>query len=612
MSEKQNEPSSRQRLTVRHIYLLAVLVVLCVTGTMSYALYQGNHLATSYTSQIDATMMVRLHSALAHLRFERMLAGDREGAWSTLEDHANQAQWCAGAMLNGGVNYEGRIQPVKDPGLRTEVKALETSVSWFRAALQRYHDSSVASPTPKDIYHRLNAEFHDTQQRAAAIEMALRDSMERGLAAFRIVLAFLIVGTALVAVGAAVILLRAHRRRVRDLEIIQTLNKKLEQEMHEHSQAQEHVRQKNDFLSGIIESLTYPFYVIDPDSYRVLLANSSARREGIVEGSTCHALTHGSIEPCVGGECPCPVAAIRESGVPAFTEHIHRDAEGNSKHVEVHAFPIENGQGNLHQVIISVLDITQRKQAEQQQTELLRQLEKVNGELQEFAYVVSHDLKAPLRAIHTLADWIRTDFSDRLPGEGKEQLDLLQNRVQRMQGLIDGILEYSRIGRLEEERVRVDLNEKLAETIDLLAVPDHIEVVVEDELPVLYANPIRIGQVFQNLLSNAVHYLDKPHGRIAVRCAARGGFWHLSVSDNGPGIDAKHFEKIFGMFQTLTPKDNNESTGIGLTLVKKIVETWGGTVSVESTVGQGSTFRFTIPQEPGSVAEAECEMAAVG
>jgi len=242
-------------------------------------------------------------------------------------------------------------------------------------------------------------------------------------------------------------------------------------------------------------------------------------------------------------------------------------------------------------------DITENKRAEQRQAQLLKQMEKTNQELKDFAYIVSHDLKAPLRGINTLANWISTDYADKLDDDGREQMHLLVNRVDRMHNLIDGILQYSRVGRVKEEKVVVNLNELVSEVIDMLAPPESISITVENKLPTIECEQTHIIQVFQNLLSNAIKYMDKPDGWIKIGCIEENGFWKFSVADNGPGIEEKYFEKIFQIFQTLTRRDELESTGIGLSLVRKIVEAYDGKVWVESKPGEGSTFFFTLPKQ---------------
>lgn len=264
-------------------------------------------------------------------------------------------------------------------------------------------------------------------------------------------------------------------------------------------------------------------------------------------------------------------------------------------------FPIELGVSEVRlrerRLFTGVVrDITERRHKQEELARLVHELESANEELKSFAYVVSHDLKAPLRAIGSLADWLAADYGDRLDDEGKEHLRLLINRARRMDGLIDGILQYSRVGRVKEAVVPVDLNQMLRDVIDLLAPPAHVAIAVDGPLPTLLIEKTRIQQVFQNLLANAIKYLDKPEGRIRVSCATEGGMWRFGVADNGPGIESRHHEKIFHLFQTLAPRDRVEGAGVGLALVKKIVELYGGRVWLESAPGRGSTFFFTLPR----------------
>ena len=257
-------------------------------------------------------------------------------------------------------------------------------------------------------------------------------------------------------------------------------------------------------------------------------------------------------------------------------------------------------------------EVAERKRAQERQTELLEQIESINRELRDFASIVSHDLKAPLRGIKTLANWISTDCADKLDKDGREQINLLSGRVDWMHQLIEGVLEYSRVGRTKEEWVQVNLSEVVPKVIDMIVPPENITITVENELPTIECEPTRIMQVFENLLSNAVKYMDKPNGQIKVGCVQDDSFWKFSVSDNGPGIKEKHFEKIFQIFQTLSPRENSESTGVGLTIIKKIVELYGGKIWVESTVGEGSTFFFTLPKQKMGAKNAKLASNIVG
>lgn len=247
--------------------------------------------------------------------------------------------------------------------------------------------------------------------------------------------------------------------------------------------------------------------------------------------------------------------------------------------------------------------ITEREHAEKDLEKLnkdllstIQKLERANKELKEYAHIAAHDLKSPLRAIGTLADWILKDYADKFDKEGKERVNLLVTRVKQMSTLIDDILRYSRLGQTSSEKEQVNLDTILRELIGQIDPPDNIEVIVENEQPTIMCKKTHIIQIFQNLLSNAVKYMDKPKGLIKVGYAEQNDFWRFSVTDNGPGIDEKYYEKIFKMFQTLTPCDGVESTGIGLSIVNKLAEVNGGKAWVESELRKGSTFFFTLPK----------------
>ncbi len=230
-------------------------------------------------------------------------------------------------------------------------------------------------------------------------------------------------------------------------------------------------------------------------------------------------------------------------------------------------------------------------------------LERRNTELDQFAYVASHDLKAPLRAISNLSDWIGEDLEGQIPEENRRQLELLRNRVQRMEGLINGLLEYSRVGRRQRSIVAVDLNLLLANVVDSLAPPDSFAVEIPADLPTLYSHKTALGQVFANLINNAI----KHHHRVGEACPEgncgtvritwqdQGEWLQFAVADDGPGIAPRYHDKIFTIFQTLKARDDFESTGIGLAVVKKIVEAEDGRVWLTSTEGAGTTFFFTWP-----------------
>ena len=273
----------------------------------------------------------------------------------------------------------------------------------------------------------------------------------------------------------------------------------------------------------------------------------------------------------------------------------NRAKDGSIYWVDTTIVPFLGSDRVPAQYIAIRAEITQGKLLQLHNSEVMQELQSANRGLREFAHVVSHDLKAPLRGIASVADWLVTDYSGKLGAEGCEQLNLIANRVKRLSGMIDGILTYSRAGRDQGSRASVALDALVRSTIDLLAPPAHIEVVVAPDLPQLDIEAVKIQQVFQNLLSNALDFIDKPVGRVEVGCVRDDNHWHFSVSDNGIGIEPRHFERIFNLFQTLAPRDERERTGVGLALVKRIVERESGRVWVESTPGTGSCFHFTLP-----------------
>ncbi|MFQ3617855.1 MAG: ATP-binding protein [Cyanobacteriota bacterium] len=220
-------------------------------------------------------------------------------------------------------------------------------------------------------------------------------------------------------------------------------------------------------------------------------------------------------------------------------------------------------------------------------------LEDRNRELEQFAYVASHDLKAPLRAIANLSEWIEEDLSGQLPPENQQQLHLLRGRVHRMEALINGLLEYSRVGRIESPVERVSLSVLLDEVIDSIDPPDTFTITIPPDLPTLITKRLPLRQVFANLISNAVKHHDRSDGQVRIGMKDLGDRYEFSVADDGPGIAPEYHRKVFMIFQTLQARDVKESTGVGLSIVKRIVETEGGIIRLDSEEGAGSTFYFT-------------------
>ena len=251
--------------------------------------------------------------------------------------------------------------------------------------------------------------------------------------------------------------------------------------------------------------------------------------------------------------------------------------------------PYVDETGTIVGLVGIAFDITDRKQME-------ITLAERNQELDSFVHIVSHDLKAPLRAISNLSEWIEDDLGSDLSADIQQQMSQLRNRVQRMGGMIDGLLDYARVGRTEVQIEQVSVPELLDEIIDSLAPPSTFKITIAPDLPTFQTKRLLLSQVFANLISNAFKHHDKPSGLIQISCQERADFYEFTIADDGPGIPLEQRDRVFIIFQSNNPKKNSDSTGIGLSIVKKIVESIGGHIRLESELDQGTAFYFTWPK----------------
>lgn len=303
-----------------------------------------------------------------------------------------------------------------------------------------------------------------------------------------------------------------------------------------------------------------------------------------------------------------------ETGEPVHAAemeiHLGRDRSGKLEQTYWNMVlqPLAGADGAISDVMIHAVEITAqvtaRRQAEDHAAELQRiahALEESNQDLDQFAYVASHDLKTPLRGIASLTEWIEADLGDDAPEETRAHLELLHVRVHRLEALINGILEYSRAGRDRGSEQMVDVGELIEEIRELGWGPEG-RVVVHGDLPVIRSQRMPLQQVFQNLISNGLKYggRDGMEPVVEVRAADRGAFWEFTVSDNGPGIPAEHRERVFGLFQRLHAKDEVEGSGIGLALVRRILQRRGGSVRLESPPEGGACFVIRMPKAPAA------------
>ncbi|WBL21677.1 sensor histidine kinase [Zunongwangia sp. HRR-M8] len=225
---------------------------------------------------------------------------------------------------------------------------------------------------------------------------------------------------------------------------------------------------------------------------------------------------------------------------------------------------------------------------------LLKNLEKKNQVLSDYAHMVSHDLKSPLRSINSLVTWMKQDYADKIDENGAKNLDIILQSVEKMDALISGILNYSTIDQEDLEYYKVDTNHLVNEIKQIIYCPKNVKIEILNELPVVKGDKFRLQQLFQNLIQNAVKSIDKPEGLVKIAVEENSNFFKYSIEDNGKGIKKDHFYKIFQIFEKI---DNDfSSTGIGLSIVKKIIDFYGGKIWLESELSKGTIFYFTLPK----------------
>ncbi|QCX39915.1 PAS domain S-box protein [Aureibaculum algae] len=265
---------------------------------------------------------------------------------------------------------------------------------------------------------------------------------------------------------------------------------------------------------------------------------------------------------------------------------------GEIRHWLVSGAPNYNIKGEIIGSIGINFDITEIKNLQLQKESLLKKLEKSNDELHEYAHIVSHDLKSPLRSIYALTTWLKEDNKDKLDIASIQNFDLIESTLEKMEQLITDILKYSSIGSDENDKVNVNVDRLLKDLLQINYTPDHICIKIQDKLPTIWGNKTKLQQLFQNLISNAIKFIDKEEGFIDICFEELENHYQFSVKDNGMGIDEKFHDKIFKIFHSLNKR--KDSTGIGLSIVKKIVELHEGEIWLESQPNLGTTFYFTL------------------
>jgi PAS domain S-box-containing protein len=272
------------------------------------------------------------------------------------------------------------------------------------------------------------------------------------------------------------------------------------------------------------------------------------------------------------------------------SEHIQKNYF-TQKHLET----LQNVANLVSLQLKSAINLRERKKAEQHNEVLLKELENNNNELQEYAHIVSHDLKSPLRSIEALTTWIKEDNKGKLDEISLKNFGLIEMTLEKMEQLISDILKYSSIGSTHNDSEEVDLHDLIEDLKQVLFIPENITVQTLKTLPIIKGDKIKLQQVFQNLIGNAIKFNDKEKGLITIDHEEKKFYHQFSISDNGIGIEKKYHNKIFKIFNSL--KQSNNSSGIGLSIVKKIIDLYQGDIWVTSEINKGTTFHFTIKKQ---------------
>jgi len=298
------------------------------------------------------------------------------------------------------------------------------------------------------------------------------------------------------------------------------------------------------------------------------------------------------------------------------TEYRIRRRDGEFLDVSARGVPVLRADGSVREWVGICTDSTERKRAEEALIRRTRELERSNAELQQFAYVASHDLQEPLRAVSNFTQLLAERYASQLDADARDFIAFAVDGAVRMQALIQDLLAYSRVGTRGSVLAPVDCNEALRRAVSNLriSIAENAALVSHEELPVIQADASQLVQLFQNLIGNGIKFRGVNQPRVHVSAVWQAGYWTFSVRDNGIGIEAQYAERIFEIFQRLHRREEYPGTGIGLAVCKKIVERHGGKIGVESEPGKGSTFFFSIPSagQEAKVATGEKEVPQHG
>ncbi len=361
-----------------------------------------------------------------------------------------------------------------------------------------------------------------------------------------------------------------------------------------------HLEEKNNELSGLIQRIIDPYTLVDLEGNVIRYNAAADRLLGLTE--TMSKNSKLNLLQLVRKEDKSRLAEafadmLRDGFVKDVTLMIS-DSDGESVYLQINAAVLYDNEKKPKAAQGIARDITKLKLLEEQKDQLLSQLVSRNDALNEYAHVVSHDLKGPLRGINTLMQLIQMQNNSVLNEQSTEYFDMIGKSIRKMDNQISSILTYSKAGLMLEEQKEVDLKQLILDIRDQIMPTKQVDLVFASEMPVVMSHRNQLEQVVHNLMSNAIKFSPEDQAQITWRCIEKNDQYQLSIQDNGVGIEEKYFEKIFQIFQSLSVRQ--DSSGVGLAIVKKVVNALGGEVWLTSEYGKGTTFYFTIPRAPAS------------
>ncbi|MDD2464105.1 MAG: ATP-binding protein [Desulfobulbus sp.] len=374
------------------------------------------------------------------------------------------------------------------------------------------------------------------------------------------------------------------------------------------NRTQHELLHQNDFLHSVINALPHPFLVLDPETYEIILANTVAGFSPLGEGRFCHMLSHGQPLPCRGDRHPCPIIEIKKTGSPTVVQHVHYNRQNEERIVEVHGYPIHDQSGKLIQVIEYSIDITEKKQIENDLIEAKLTAEDASAAKGAFLANMSHEIRTPMNAIMGMS---YLALQTELDSKQRDYITKVHHSATHLLRILNDILDISK---LEAGKMQIvtapfllrDCIEEVVKTLQVQAQQKGVQLlqITEDDLPqFLVGDDLRLRQVLVNLVGNAIKFTQT--GSVRIEVSADGGappadddslHLHFQIRDTGIGIAPEMVERIFECFEQGDASCTRKfgGTGLGLSICKQIVTLMGGKIWAESQLEKGSCFHFTL------------------